>query len=117
MHGQEQTPIGKLMFRYGLIIDMFLLHDQPASQRQLLITNAASMDVVCRDLYGIIKAFADVGPGGDPHRKKTKFRARDFYDVAALWEFDPMCPAADNAVTKSVRDSSAITRALGAGGD
>lgn len=94
---------------------MALLHDQKSST--LLVTNSAAVEVVCRDVYGIIKAFEDVGSAGDNgQKKKVKYRARDQYDVASLWDFDPTCPSADRAVTKAVRDGQAVTKALGPGG-
>ena len=114
--GQEHTPTGKLFFRYCLMVDLFLMFDQGQSGGKLLITNSAAIEVVARDLYGLIKAFEDVGPSGDQQRRKTKFKARDAYDVATLWDADATCESADLRVSKTVRTASAINRALGAGG-
>ena len=115
-HGQATTPVGRLLYRYALILDLFLLHDQDASKGHLMVTNCAAMECVCRDFYGILKAYEDVGPQGDPHKKKIKNKARDQYDVAALWDFGPICKEADKSVTKTVRDSGVLLKALGPGG-
>ena len=78
------------------------------------------MEVLCRDMYGIIKSFeaTDPVPGDDQHKKKkVRYQARNAYDVAALWTGAPRCKAADEAVAKNIRVTSATQRALGPGGE
>ena len=111
---QVGLPLGKLMVRYGMMLDIYLLYDTKRGCTK--ITNNATIEVVCRDMYGIVKAFRKVKTAADlkvdpkTGRSKVNWAARDEYDVAAIHGADISCAHADQELGRMLKAEQAAEK-------
>ena len=113
------TPTGATVIRYGMAVDLAVLYDGPSLKVNPLML--ASLEVVCRDLYGIMKAYEKVLTPEDlkPGKKgsKVKWAWRDRYDVATISMEAITAPHADRAVAKEMRRDVAAAKLFGGSGE
>jgi len=117
---QTNTPVGRTMVRYGIMLDTYLMYDQPRGGT--LITNNCMVEILCRDMYGLVKAFRDVVTAADAKpdnkgRSKIRYKCRDEYDVAALDSADICCTHADENLAKSIKIETATEKAFAGGAE
>ena len=98
---QTSTPHGLTMLRYGLILDHGLLYDSTHQEFNML--NSVMVEIVVRDMYGLVVAFEDVSVPEDlkeqgKKRNKIVWGKRDLHDLAAANKEAVSLPRADKLV-------------------
>lgn len=113
---QGVGPIGLTMVRYGMMLDHALLYDSHQS-KDYNILNSVVVEIIVRDMYGLVAAFENVHSledTKDQNKKKSKinWRARDMHDVAAISRESISLPTADKDVGEHARRKRAEAKYL-----
>jgi len=80
--GQVGTPSGTSMIRYGKMLDLALFFDFQKTGQVFNPLNSAMVEVVCRDVYGLVAAYQEANKDDGKKSKGPNWAARDLYDVA-----------------------------------
>ena len=99
----------------GLVLDRLILYCEAD------VVNMPAVEVVCRKIYGALRAFADVRsvddwkmPKGAPKswKSKVKWGLLKEYDVKALESNDWRIPEADKEVTDRLQQKALFNKHL-----
>ena len=112
---QSGTPTAFCMIRHCLVIDYLIFYDS-GHVNNLNVFNLAAIEVIARDVYGLIQAFGKVvrkeEAGADAKKTKVRWNLRTEYDLAeSSMLSDPVVVAADRRATRALKNRTLLERA------
>ena len=92
-----------------MILDMMILFD--SDKQTFNVFDSAGVEIIVRDLYGIVLAFENVVVEADTKtKKKVRWGLRREYDLASLREEPISVPSADRRVARDIKQRAAMDK-------
>ena len=115
--GLEKCHAAAELPTLGLVLDRLVSQEPDAA-----IINLSAVEVICRKIYGLLRAFEDVkseadwkqpkGSGSGKWRSKVKWQLLQEYDVQALESSDWSIPLADAEVSDRLQRRALFAKHL-----
>ena len=115
--GLDRCHAAAEMPTLGLVLDRLVTFESSAD-----IVNLSAVEVICRKLYGLLRAFEDVkceadwkqpkGSGSGKWKTKVKWALLQEYDVQALESPDWAIPSADAEVSERLQRRALFNKHL-----